>query len=213
MRVSIVCSDTRHPVVPRLKDWSETMIRQGHAVSLVGDLRELADGDILFLVSCSQMITPATRDRFRATLVLHASDLPNGRGWSPHVWAILGGATEITVCLLEAAEPVDSGPVWLRGTFHLQGHELLPEINQKLFDVELQLMTQAVENFDGISPRPQTGEPGPYLRKRGPADSQLDPGKTLAEQFDLLRVVDAIRHPAYFEYRGHRYILNIEKAK
>jgi methionyl-tRNA formyltransferase len=33
----------------------------------------------------------------------------------------------------------------------------------------------------------------------------------LAEQFDLLRVVDSERFPAFFEYRGRRYKLKIEK--
>ena len=114
MKISILCNDPNHPVVKSLREWIEKMTSKGHVVTLVFDKTELQGGDILFLVSCSQMIRDAELDRFKETLVLHASDLPKGRGWSPHIWSILGGANQITVCLFEATESLDSGSVWLK---------------------------------------------------------------------------------------------------
>jgi methionyl-tRNA formyltransferase len=213
MKISILCTDPNHPVINSLRDWMTEIASKGHFPSLVYDKVELCGGDILFLVSCSQMIRDSEREKYKAILVLHASDLPKGRGWSPYIWAILGGENQITVSLLEASEPVDSGDIWLKTTFALEGHELLPEINEKLFAAELSLMTQAVEQFESIVPVPQQGDPGPYMTKRSPADSQLDPLKTIAEQFDLLRVVDSERYPAFFDYRGTRYLVKIEKVK
>ena len=189
------------------------MLSKGHTVALVYDKTELRGGDILFLVSCSQIIRDEERKLFKKTLVLHASDLPKGRGWSPYIWSILGGASQITVSLLEATEPVDSGAIWLKTKFPLEGHELLPEINAKLFLAELWLMTQAVEQFGAIKPIQQVGHPGAYMPKRSPAESQLDPNKTIAEQFDLLRIVDSERYPAFFDYRGKRYLIKIEKVE
>jgi methionyl-tRNA formyltransferase len=212
MNISILSTDANHPVIPRLSSWIADMSSRGHAVALVCDKVELQGGDILFLVSCSQIVREVERKKYKATLVLHASDLPNGRGWSPHIWSILAGANQITVSLLEASESVDSGPIWLKTTFALEGHELLAEINVKVFAAELDLMTQAVEQFETITPHPQVGDPGPYMAKRSPADSQLDPHKTIAEQFDLLRVVDSQRYPAFFYYRGKRYTLKIQKV-
>jgi len=189
------------------------MSSKGHSITIAFDKAELQGGDILFLVSCSQIIKDTERKSYKATLVLHASDLPQGRGWSPHIWSILGGANRITVSLLEANDPVDSGAVWLRTNFILEGHELLPEINAKLFAAELSLMTQAVEQFEIIKPIQQMGDPGPYMPKRTPADSQLDPHRTIAEQFDLLRIVDSQRYPAFFNYRGKRFLIKIEKVE
>lgn len=211
MVITILCTDPRHPIVPRLRHWVAEISARGHMATLVHDRAELPGGDILFLVSCSQLIRDSERRRYRAVLVLHASDLPRGRGWSPHVWAILEGAKSITVTLLEADDPVDSGRIWLQTQFELHGHELLPEINAKLFEAELALMTQAVESLDEIEPVAQAGETGPYLRRRTPEDSRLDPMKTIAEQFDLLRTIDVERYPAFFEYRGKRYIVTIKK--
>ena len=36
--------------------------------------------------------------------------------------------------------------------------------------------------------------------------------RSIAEQFDLLRVADPQRFPAFFDLRGHRYLVRIEKA-
>lgn len=213
MKISILCTDPNHPVNNSLQAWMKDMSSNGHSTTLVFDKAELPGGDILFLVSCSQMIRDAELQKYKATLVLHASDLPKGRGWSPHIWAILGGANQIAVSLLEASEPVDSGAIWLKTKFTLEGHELLPEINAKLFAAELLLMTQAVEQFETIKPIEQAGDAGPYMPKRSPADSQIDPYKTIAEQFDLLRVVDSQRYPAFFNYRGKRYLIQIEKVE
>jgi len=213
MKISILCTDSEHPVIKNLQAWMVDISSRGHSPTLVFDKADLQGGDILFLVSCSQTIRDAERKKYKATLVLHASDLPKGRGWSPHIWSILGGANQITVSLLEASEPVDSGAIWLKTQFTLEGHELLPEINEKLFAAELLLMTQAVEQFESIKPIDQVGDPGPYMNKRSPADSQLDPYKTIAEQFDLLRVVDSQRYPAFFSYQEKRYLIKIEKIE
>jgi methionyl-tRNA formyltransferase len=213
MNLSILCSDPKHPVIPHLQAWVGGAVAHGHEVQLVYDKSELDGGDILFLVSCAQIVRPEERGRYKTVLVLHASDLPQGRGWSPHIWSIVDGASLFVVSLIEAAEPVDSGAVWLQAECRLEGHELLPEIEAKLFAAELSLMTEAVKQYAVLRPRPQLGEPGPYRRKRTPADSRLDPAKSLAEQFDLLRVVDERRFPAFFDYRGHRYLLKIEKAQ
>ncbi len=54
--------------------------------------------------------------------------------------------------------------------------------------------------------RPQQGEAS-HDRRRRPSDSQLDSNQTLAEQFNLLRVVDNQRYPAFFQWCGRRYEL------
>jgi len=213
MQISILCTDPDHPIINSLQLWMNEISLKGHSPVLIFDKADLQGGDILFLVSCSQIIRDVERKSYKATLVLHASDLPLGRGWSPHIWFILGGGTQITVSLLEANEPIDSGAIWLKTKFNLEGHELLPEINSKLFAAELSLLTDAVEQFDSIKPIEQEGDPGLYMPKRLPENSQLDPNKTIAEQFDLLRIVDSQRYPAFFNYRGKSYVIKIEKIE
>jgi methionyl-tRNA formyltransferase len=213
MKISILCTDPVHPVVESLNDWIKSMTVKEHMVSLVFDKADLLGGDLLFLVSCDQIVGDYERAKYKSTLVLHASDLPKRRGWSPHIWAILDGENEITVSLLEAAEPVDTGLIWLKTSFLLEGHELLDEINKKLFDAEIYLMTCAVDCAIDINPSEQFGDPGSYMKKRTPADSEIDPEKTISEQFNLLRIVDSNRYPAFFYHRGCKYQIKIEKVK
>ncbi|CAM8380722.1 formyltransferase family protein [Candidatus Methylopumilus planktonicus] len=212
MKISILCTDTIHPIVNSLHKWIDEILSKEHSASLFFDKSELPGGDILFLISCHQIIDDSIRNKYSKTLVLHASDLPRGRGWSPHVWAILDGANEITVSMFEAQNSIDSGAIWLKEKFNLEGHELLSEINSKLFEAELSLMTQAVEQFFKIIPFKQVGEPGEYMKKRNPADSRIDPYKSIYEQFNLLRVADSDRHPSFFDYCGFRYLIKIEKV-
>jgi hypothetical protein len=60
--------------------------------------------------------------------------------------------------------------------------------------------------------RAQTG-PESHYRWRKPEDSRLDPNKTIAEQFNLLRVVDNERYPAFFEWKGRKFKIKISPAE
>lgn len=213
MNISVLCTDRLHPIVPELLKWREQISELGHHVTIAYDQNEITSGDFLFLVSCSQILSQETVKKFTHTLVLHASDLPKGRGWSPYVWSILSGEKNITVTLLEAAEKVDSGRIWLKSSLKLEGHELADEINKLLFETEIMLMTDAIVNKHKIEPYEQTGEAEKYWPKRTPEDSRIDPYQTIAEQFDLIRISDHQRYPCFFDYLGKRYLLKLEKVK
>ena len=210
MRVSVLCTSIAHPILPSLRGW---VIRQSarHEVRLAERLEDVAGGDLLLLISCVDIVDSTTRSRFRHCLVVHASALPQGRGWSPHVWQILEGSNVIPVVLFAAEDAVDTGAIWAQESLTLNGNELFDEINSRLFAVTLKLMDFAVENFATAVPRPQPDVPATYYRRRTPADSRLDPDKTLAAQFDLLRVADPQRYPCFLEHRGARYTVMLKK--
>lgn len=183
-----------------------------HQIELVRKKGELSGGDILFLISCSEIVRTAERATYHTSLVLHASDLPQGRGWSPHIWQIISGAEEITLSLLEAEDRVDSGRIWKKVRFPVPKHALWNEINERMFDAEIELIDFAVSKFDGIVPVDQSPNIEPtYFPRRSPADSQLDPAQSIASQFDKIRVCDPNRFPAFFELHGNKYKITLEK--
>jgi methionyl-tRNA formyltransferase len=206
--VHIVCTDPAHGVNAWLERWAMAHAHDAE-VHILRDAREATGGDFLFLVSCHQIIGAEIRARYRHTLVLHASALPAGRGMSPHVWQILEGRGGFTLSMLEAVDALDAGRIWHQLEVAVPPDAVCHEINERLFDAELALMDWALAHAATVQPREQHGEPS-YYRKRGPADSRLDPERPLAEQFDLLRVSDPDRYPAHFEYRGRRYRLRLE---
>jgi len=210
MEISILISNKNHPIYLKLLGWISEK-KEAHDISLFTSKDKLEGGDLLFLISCHEIIDSNIRRKYQSTLVIHASDLPEGRGWSPHVWQILEGRNKVTVSLLEAVDGVDSGAIWAKKTFVLSGSELADEINLKLFDVELKLLDFAVDNFLTVKPIQQDESEATYYPKRTPDDSRLDPNKTIAEQFDALRVADQARYPTFFTYRGCSYKIKLEK--
>ncbi|HID45049.1 MAG TPA: UDP-glucuronic acid dehydrogenase [Chromatiaceae bacterium] len=211
MNISIICSDTLHPIYPLLERWKNTH-NQHHSIQLVSRKQDLTHGDILFLISCHEVIGNEIRKNFSKTLVIHASDLPYGRGWSPHIWHILEGKNQFMVSLIEAEDKIDTGAIWKKIAIHIGPDELFDEINSKLFDVELELMDFAIDQFKSIHPQSQPDTGATYYRKRTPEDSRIDPYKTISEQFDLIRISDPDRYPAFFDYNGYRYNIHFEKV-
>lgn len=212
MKLTLLCSDAKHPVNNYLEEWM-AMAGQSMTVELIRQKSEASGGDILFLISCTEIITTRDREKYGECLVLHASDLPRGRGWSPHVWELALGAESITLSLIEAEEKVDSGRIWKKVNIPVPKHALWNEINHLLFQAEIDMINFAVENYKEIEPRQQpVGIEETYYSRRTPQDSQIDPFESIAEQFDLIRVCDPNRFPAYFEYLGQRYILRLDKS-
>lgn len=211
MKISILCSSPAHPVNAWLAGWRDKW-RNRHDIELVRRKTELTGGDLLFLVSCGEILDAEECARYRRALVLHAGDLPRDRGWNPHIWAILEGAEQITVNLLEAADEPDTGAIWARKRVSIPRHALYDEINERLFDAETALMDEALELVDRAEPTPQRDDiEATYRRRRRPADSKLDPDQTIAEQFDRMRVADPRRYPNFFRLRGRVYRLTLEK--
>lgn len=211
MKITLLCSDPSHPINNYLLRWIADHENE-HEISLVRSRKALAGGQILFLISCSEIISSKERAAYKTTLVLHASDLPLGRGWSPHTWQIIGGAEQVTLSLLEAEDAVDSGRLWHQIKFPVPKHSLWNEINDQLFSAELELIDFAVEQFESVTPVPQRTDIEPtYFPKRKPVDSRIDPHASIASQFDQIRICDPERFPCYFELYGFTYKLTLEK--
>ena len=212
MKITVLCSSNLHPVNAYLQFWINKH-QSSHRINIVRSKAELIGGDLLFLISCSEMLKKSDRSAYKKTLVIHASDLPNGRGWSPHIWQIIEGATKVTLTLLEAEDKVDSGPIWKQIQIGIKKDALWDEINNLIFSAEISLMDFAVENIHSIQAKPQSKKIEPtYYPKRTPEDSKISSNLSISEQFDLIRICDPQRFPAYFELHGYKYIIKVEKV-
>ena len=130
MKISILCSSPEHPIYPYLLNWVKEN-SENHDVSLVNSSNELDKGNFLFLISCTEIVKMNTREKFKHTLVIHESDLPKGRGWSPLIWELLNGAKTITISLLEAVDKVDAGDIWKKTTIDVDDYETINSISKK----------------------------------------------------------------------------------
>ncbi|MCL9822321.1 formyltransferase family protein [Helicobacter colisuis] len=144
--------------------------------------------EIIFILSYHQIIPKTFLVKNKYNLVIHASNLPKGKGWSPMFWQILEGKNEIIFSLFEADEKADNGEIYLQKILKLNGVELYEELRDK------QAKMCQTESF---------------YPKRSPKDSELDLTKSLEEQFNLLRIVSNEEFPAFFCKEGKKFILKI----
>lgn len=205
-----VCVDTAGWFDPFAEQIVERANRAGDTARFVRNAADVQSGGVAFYLSCLKITPPEILARNPHNLVVHASDLPQGRGFSPVVWQILDGRDTIPVTMIFAADEVDAGEIVMKDSLTLSGHELNDEVRAKLGAAIVKMCGDYLDLPEPPSGTPQAGEPSWYDRRRA-ADSRLDPEKSIAEQFDLLRVVDNDRYPAFFDYRGHRYVLRIER--
>lgn len=187
------------------------LLQIGEDAAFTRNYEDLQHGDVAFFLSCMKIASPEILARSRRNIVVHESALPHGRGFSPLVWQILEGKNDIPVTMIEAAAAVDAGNILMQRRLRLDGTELNETIRQRLGDLIVEMCLEFLRRDPLPIGRPQEGEPTWY-RRRYPRDSRIDPERSIAEQFDLFRVVNNEAYPAFFEWRGRRYILKIFPA-
>lgn len=193
--------------------YAEQLSRKIGNAKLFFDDQEIKDTfDILFILSYHKIIKQNTLKKNRHNVVVHASDLPKGKGWAPMFWQILEGKNEIPFTMFEATEGVDSGDIYMKSVLKLSGYELNEELRRKQAEHIMQMCLEFIENYNRYkNPMPQKGEES-FYPKRSPQDSRLNIDQTIREQFNLFRIVDNEAYPAFFEIDGHRYIIKIEEV-
>jgi methionyl-tRNA formyltransferase len=212
MRINIVMDNKNNWYYERVPGLIFAIKKLGHSCQLLSKQQLIpANSDVTFFLGCEKYINSKIRQKSSYNIVVHASDLPKGKGMSPATWQILEGKNKIPVTLFEVADGFDTGDYYLKETFQLKGTELIDEWQKKLGECIDKMIIKFLRNIKKLKPIKQRGKPS-FYKRRGPGDSRLDVNKSLKSQFNLLRVVDNKRYPAFFNYKGKQYILEIYKA-
>jgi methionyl-tRNA formyltransferase len=201
--------------VPFAKKFVAQLQKKHFSARLFYAYSEIPDTySIVFILSYFDIIPARSLKKHRYNVVVHESDLPKGRGWAPLSWQILEGRNKIPIVLFEATKIPDQGNVYLKDLIVFKGDELYDEIRKKQAkktnDLCLRFLSEMKNNR--LRSRSQKGKPS-YYCKRTPADSELMFNKTIAEQFNLLQIVDNVHFPAFFYHKGHKYIIQIKKEE
>lgn len=215
LQFTFLVSDINHPSTVALRDRIEKHELRNQ-MAIFDNLESLPKaGEILFLISVSNFLSLDVRNKFQETLVFHASDLPKGRGWSPYVWDIIGGKDRVFLSMIRAADAIDTGDIFAKVEIPVSQTDTYREINRMLNDELFNLVDQVMRDISVFEPRKQADidvEPT-YFPKRSPKDSQLDINLSIAEQFDLMRICDEERYPAFFVIDGVRFDLHLRKRE
>jgi len=212
MKIQILLDNPKSWFIKYINVLVESIKKMNHDVIFVMDSNKITKGDLVFILSCDKIIPEKVLKLNRHNLVIHASDVPKGRGWSPMTWQILDGKDTIPISLFEASLEVDSGDVYMKDYIKLDGTELIDESRNILGNKVCKMVMDFLKLYPNIKGEKQQGDAS-FTKKRKPEDSEFNINKTIKEQFNLLRVVDNKNYPAFFIYKGSKYILSIKKEK
>lgn len=177
-----VCSDAGSWINTSMPELLLGWLVEGHEVRWVPDAAALPEEDVCFYLSYGRVVGANLLARHTNNLVVHASDLPKGRVWSPLTWQILEGKGRISVTLFEAAEKVDCGSVYKMTSVNFTGIELNDELRSAVAQATIDLCRFFVKKYPTVVKTgfSQNGEPTFYAR-RSPRDSFIDIDRPLRE--------------------------------
>lgn len=212
MKITILTDDPGSWFVPYGRELHTDLGENGHTVQYVFKKDDIPKGDVCFVLSCSSILGTEYLKRNKHNIVVHASDLPKGKGFSPLQWQIIEGRNEIPLTLFEVVEDVDAGPYYLKDKIVLTGAELYQEIRSILGEKIIAMCLNYVENIHELEPVAQTGEESVYPRRKG-KDDEIDPHLPISAQFNHFRIADNENHPLWFVLNGKKYYLKIFDEK
>lgn len=209
MKINIIVDNLDSWILPYAKKLVKILSKK-NTVRLYSKDKDIKPGYIALYLGCENIIKQKTLGLNKHNLIVHESKLPKGKGWSPLTWQILEGKNIIPITLFEADSKVDSGNIYFQEKILFRGDELLSELKHQQGEKTIDLVLKFIKNYPDISEKKQRGESTHYA-KRTPKDSELNINKSIKSQFNLLRVVDNKRYPAFFKYKNNKYILKIYK--
>ena len=106
----------------------EKLNRLGFTSKLALKREDIQKGSVLFILSYPKILHEDVLILNERNIVVHASDLPAGRGWSPLSWQVLEGRAQIPITLFECRKQVDSGDIYLQRHIQLNGSELVEDL-------------------------------------------------------------------------------------
>ena len=206
--VTLVCEKDSW-LLPFVISLQKKLFERNVDAKLVHEYACIKQGEVAFFLGCTKVCPQKFLSRSQYNLVVHESELPEGRGFAPISWTILGGQDVITFSLIEADKRVDCGKIYSQLKIQLEGTELCAEIRELQGKHTIEICLDFILNGRTGDAKEQQGEAS-YFRRRTPVDSELNVNKSIAEQFNLLRIVDNERYPAFFKYKGRIYRLKID---
>ncbi|MBP7216157.1 MAG: methionyl-tRNA formyltransferase [Candidatus Omnitrophica bacterium] len=210
MRISVLIDNPASWFHDFSKELLRVLKKHDKHCKIVADVDATNGSDILFVLSCDRLLKKSELALHKHNIVVHASDLPRGRGWSPLTWQVEKGFRNIPITLFEAHQGCDTGDYYLKDKIPLDGSELIEELREKLAKKVIAMIERFLRQYP-MKAMPQKGTVTHYRRRR-PEDNALNVSMNLKDQFNKLRVADNERYPAYFLFKGNKYILKIYKS-
>ena len=173
------------------------------------NFKKIKNYDYVFVLGYTKILPKTLIEKNKLVTVIHESNLPKGKGISPLQWQILQNKNIIKINLIKLESKVDSGDIILTDDLKFNGSELYDEIRKKQAEATFKLIDKFLSKKICCYKK-QKGKES-FFRKRSPADSKVDIKQSLKKSFNLLRICNNEKWPAFFYYKNQKYILKIFK--
>jgi len=209
MKIQILVDNPNSWITPYLKNLVSSIKQKKNCyVKLINSHEDVESGDVLCLLSCEKKFNKLNLNKYN--LVVHESDLPEGKGWSPLTWQVIEGKKNIPITLFEANSLIDSGNIYEKINIKTSGYELIDELRFLQVEATTKLILNFIEKYPNIKGEKQKGKESFYC-KRTKNSSELNILESIKDQFNLLRVCDNERYPAFFIIDNVKYLIKIYK--
>jgi len=143
---------------------------------------------------------------------IHNSLLPEYRGGSPLIWAVINGERKVGVSLFTFTEGMDDGPVWAQGAVSVGAADYIADILIKLENKAAEVIRLNYLRIlnRAVKPVAQDKSCVTYCAQRFPADGNVDWSKPAKCVFNFIRA-QSEPYPGAFTWLGHEK-MNIWRA-
>ncbi|PCI46013.1 MAG: hypothetical protein COB51_08135 [Moraxellaceae bacterium] len=144
---------------------------------------------------------------------LHNSLLPQYRGGSPLVWAIINNEKEVGCSYFSLSREMDAGDIWAQESVSVDINENISDLLEKLEDRSVNALHECYPRLlDGtMTPVTQDHALATYCAQRRPSDGNIDWNKTALEVHNFIRAQSAPYPGAFTYYKDHK--LTVWKAR
>ncbi len=193
--------------------FKEFLEERGHSVTLVAEPDNIRPCDIVLVSGYYKMIPSRVFNiPSKGFYLFHETDLPEGRGHAPISWTLIYGKPELVVSMFSIDKAMDAGAIVGKARYHIKKHETIVDLRERAIELCKDLMDEYLPRIGKgeIRLKPQVGIPT-YYRRRNPEDSMIDPGKSILDQWDLIRACHPDDYPPFFYINEVRFNLKIER--
>jgi|TARA_B110000037_G_scaffold188986_1_gene220843 methionyl-tRNA formyltransferase len=168
--------------------------------------------EMLFLLGYTSKFKTSKYKKIKNFFLVHESNLPIGRGWSPVKYQLLANKSKIKCCLISCEDPIDSGDIYETGTLNIDKTDLYDDIKIKQYKVTINLITRLIKKYPNIKSKKQKGK-ATWYKKLSSDDDKLNFNESISSQFNKIRSTDYHNYQNYFFINNKKFYLRISKKK
>ncbi len=215
MRATILTSKNSWIYINR-KKFSKKLFKNVDSLKIISNSSQIKyNNNILIILSYTKLINSKDLKKSDLNLVVHESNLPVGKGWTPLFWQILRGQTKIVTTLFEPNLKIDDGKIIMKKIFNYEKDLVYEEIKVRQFNNAVYLINKFITKYEknkSISYyKPNSKIKSSFYKKRYPKMSKIDLKKNLESQINLLRISDNKSYPCFFYFNGKKFFLKLSK--